>query len=255
MTDDINSTVCKFNDILKENNFITQLPDKGRYNFNNKFVPRVTEILESTINEPYIAEWANWLGFKHKSYKTVLGEAAYTGTKTHSYIENLIKNGKKDLPDDANAITCINAFNRWWNQLISNNKVEVIGQEEKLVSQWFGGTYDMLLKINDKIFLIDFKTSSKVSFRYFLQLAAYRYMIEPSYNLKINGCMILRMDKKSGIFEETIVDIDTPYGSKFMDDCLLSFFSCVSAYYFRKRMELYDINKFIYNNYSYSEQE
>lgn len=238
-------TVDKFGYIISGNDFV--LPQEGRYKSDHGCVPRVTEVLEATINEPYIAEWANWLGFRHKSYRAALGEAAATGTKTHSYIEHVIKEGEGIIPEsDEDAQRCIGAFNRWWAQLIANNKVEVIGQEQKIVCQYFGGTYDMLMKINDKVYLIDFKTSSKVSFRYFMQLAAYKYMIEPSYNLHVDACMVLRLDKKSGVFEETIVDVDDQEGKAFMDDCLSAFFACLSAYYFRQKIESYNLNRFTY---------
>lgn len=229
--------------ILDSNGFRGDPSSDGRYMYEGHSVPRVTSILEDTINEPYIAEWANWLGFCHKSYRTELSEAAFIGTTTHSYIENYCQD--KQIPEVSKEqeIHCVSAFMKWWTQLTDNNNIQIVGQEQKMACPWFGGTYDMLLSVKPKsdtdpyspssLYLIDFKTSSQIAFRYYMQLAAYKYLIETQNRLDITGCMILRLDKKTGIFEESIVNLKTPEGKAFMEQCTLGFFSCVVSYYFR----------------------
>ena len=58
-----------------------------RYTYNGKNVPRVTEIISKMIHEDAITQWANSLGFKHKSYTKTLNEAAVYGTHAHYGIE------------------------------------------------------------------------------------------------------------------------------------------------------------------------
>ena len=49
------------------------------------------------------------------------------------------------------------------NIILDNfNKVEYVYVEHKIVCKWFGGTLDALFKIDDRIFLIDFKTSNYI---------------------------------------------------------------------------------------------
>lgn len=239
------NTIELFKNII-DNSKCSDEFSSSRYEFNGIKVPRVTEILSYTINEPYIAEWANWLGYKHKSYKATLGDAANVGTAVHNYIANVCQNKPVEEYSDDRILNCISAFNKWWNQLTSSNEVSIIGQEQKIVCPWFGGTYDMLLRVNDKVYLIDFKTSSKISFRYFLQLAAYKYMIEPYYNIHVDACMILRLDKKNAGFEEAIVDTNTSIGDSYITDCLNTFFSCVAYYNLRHKAEMCNIEQFIY---------
>ena len=61
------------------------------YVYDGYNVPRVTKILDETINEGYLVKWANSLGFKHLDYSKVLNEAANIGSKTHGYIENYLQ--------------------------------------------------------------------------------------------------------------------------------------------------------------------
>lgn len=231
----------KFREIIDEEKFTT---DEAKYVFNGQYVPRVTHILQYSIYEDYIPKWANYLGFKHLNYEKTLNEAASVGSTTHNYIESFTT--KKDLSPDFNSKekNCINSFLNWWAQITEKNDVEIIAQETTLSCPYFGGTFDMLLKINKKYYLIDFKTSNKVSFKYFMQLAAYKYMLEPMYGIKLSGVMILRLSKTNIKFEETIVDLHTKIGRDFIDDCLNAFFACVTAYQYRKRIESYNLAQF-----------
>ena len=145
------------------------------YTFEGIPVPRVTEIL-SFIDMADLLGWANYMGLvKHKRYADIMTEASNIGTAAHSNIEKFFSEDQKDKVDKDNI--SFQAFMVWWNKLNMNHKVSILGQEEKLVCPYFGGTYDMLVSIDDKVYLIDFKTSNHVGYKYFLQLAAYRYML------------------------------------------------------------------------------
>lgn len=210
--------------ILKETDIIIDKCDK--YFYNGKPVPRVTEILSRCIHNDALMNWANSLGFKHKSYKLTLEEAATIGSIVHEAIE-------KYLADE----TCLSnefgflAFKKWWDMIHTNNEIKIIGSEQELVCPWFGGTYDMLIEINGKLWLVDFKTSNHVTMNYFLQLAAYRYILWTEYGIQLQGAIILQLNKYEVSFQEYVLDFSIISHYEFIEHCTTTFLSLVYAYY------------------------
>ena len=203
------------------------------YNYNNIPVPRVTEILSKTIHEDYIVKWANYLGFKHLNYQDELDKYANIGTITHERISQIL------LGDSLreNDIAPVQSFCIWYNGVKSNNDVKTIYSEKTLVCSRYGGTLDALLEINGKSYLIDFKTSNQLGFKYYLQLAAYRRMLFEVYGYVCDGCILLRLDKKTGKYQEVILDLCNYNDLEFMNDCDRAFVSLVYAYYNRVNIE------------------
>lgn len=210
------------------------IPDEsGRYTYNGKNVPRVTEIIQKMIHEDAIVQWSNSLGFKHISYNKALNEAAVYGTKTHSSIEHFLK--ENVTPEEK--IMSFNAFQHWWNDINNGeNKIEVIGQEEKLSCEYFGGTYDLLLKINDILYLVDFKTSNHVTYKYYIQLAAYNYMLKQK-NINIGGVIILQLSKKSPHYNEYFLNLADARHKEYFEFCERTFLALVYGYYHIKYLE------------------
>ena len=112
-------------------------------------------------------------------------------------------------------------------------------QEQKLVCPWFGGTLDLLIEINGRVYLLDFKTSNYPSYKYFLQLAAYIYILRNYYGVEVYGCGIVKLNKKTINFEEYIIDYSQPDYTEFMTLCETTFLSLVYAYYHKTRTENY----------------
>jgi hypothetical protein len=226
---------------INEDNY--ELVAETPYVCNGHYVPRVTSILSDMLNEEYLMGWSNYLGFKRQKYKQVLEEAALKGSYTHESIENYIQNG---IEPDINSmpVQCQNAvenafqsFMLWWS-IISKNEVEVIYEEKPLVCEWYGGTLDLLLKINGKIYLFDFKTSNHPSYKYFIQLSAYINILKEQYNIEVDGCGIIMLDKTQVHFDEIMIDLSDEWDKKYIDHCKETFFSLVYAYYNRLRVEL-----------------
>lgn len=210
--------------ILEEDTNILKLKEE-KYFHNGIAVPRVTEIISKMISEEYLMYWANALGFKHQSYKKTLNTAADIGSESHDLISRFLK---------GEAFTSGNipylGFRKWWMDISSSNNLKVIGSEQPLTCPYFGGTYDLLLEINGLLYLVDFKTSNHVSYKYFLQLSAYKYMLEEQgYN--IAGCIILQLDKKSIEYTEYPLIFSNPYHKEFIDNCFNTFLSLVYGYY------------------------
>ena len=222
------------------------IEDNERYYYDGIPVPRVTELLSSMLHEDYLMKWANAIGlYKRIKYEEEMNIAANIGTYTHESIEQYLQNKdfKLDLSNERNyrivksATNAVNSFMEWYKDVTSCNSFEIIGQEQKLSSPWFGGTYDLLAKIDGKIFLIDFKTSNHVGYKYFLQLAAYRYMIYNSLNINIDGCLILQLSKKEIRYDEYVLDFNTQEHYEFIHQCETTFLSLVYAYYNRVKTE------------------
>lgn len=210
------------------------------YTHNGINVPRVTHIL-SLIHEEYLMKWANNLGlYQRKRYTDERDKAAYIGTQTHNGIENYIETDKYDVNliqdfDEKNIKQIdngINSFRLWYNDIKSKNNIEIISMEEKLTCCYCGGTLDMLCKINGVVYLVDFKTSNSIGYKYFMQLAAYRYMLRITKGIELGGCIILQVNKKKVEYTEYTLDLlHDKFHLEFINQCETTFFSTVYTYY------------------------
>lgn len=222
---------------------IRTLVDETPYIYGNFYVPRVTHILSSMVHEDYLMRWSNYLGFKRQNYKEVVQLAADKGSFTHNFIENKLKDNKDPnmdfVPENIRqeVMNAYDSFLLWWEVISKNNKVEILMQEVPLVCQWFGGTLDILVRINDKVYLLDFKTSNNVSFKYFLQLSAYKYMLEVNHGIEVDGVGVIMFSKQDANFSEYIFDFENPDDVGFINVCCSTFFALTYAYYGRLRCE------------------
>ena len=205
-----------------------EITSNDRYTYNGKNVPRVTEVISKMINEEKIINWANCLGFKKKRYRDALEEAANFGTRVHSGIEYYLKGEK--LPLDTPK-TPMNSFKEWWKSINNGNTITILGQEQKLICKWYGGTYDCLLDINGRIFLVDFKTSNYVTYKYYLQLAAYSKVLREEKNINIDGVIILQIDKYKLKYREYVLDFNIPEHKSYFYLCERTFLSLLYSYY------------------------
>lgn len=204
--------------------------DNSTYIFDGRKVPRVTEILSKTISEEHLLLWANSLGFRHLKYKDELQKAANIGTIAHKEIEDFLKDGV------IGSTMSFQAFLRWYNPI--KDRIKIIASEEKLVCQWFGGTYDLLIEIDGKKYLVDFKTSNHVSYRYAMQLAAYRYMLYYLKGINIDGIIILQLHKTRPEFKEYVLEMAIQEHYNYMENCTRAFLAATYAYYTRTQVEL-----------------
>lgn len=217
--------------------------DGDRYLYDNRAVPRVTEILSSMLHEDYLMSWSNAMGlYRHSKYEDILNKAADIGSYVHESIEKFISNNTdfniNDIPYNIKnqVYNAFNSFLSWWNIILTHN-IEVLMQEEKLVCKYFGGTLDLLVKIDGRIYLVDFKTSNHPNYKYFMQLSAYRYMLRILHNIEVDGCIILLLDKKKFMFTEMILDLHNQDHLNYINYCEEGFMSIVYAYYNRLRIE------------------
>lgn len=211
-------------DNVNLNDLVNSLTRTGkafeRYMFNGVYVPRVTSILDYCKgNIEYLNKWAAKLGDK---YPTESENNLYVGSKVHNAIEKFLSShveiDTKDIrrcKDDI--LTSYNNFRIWYDKVIFNTgrPIELYVSEMPIISPYFGGTLDAILKIGDKMFLVDFKTSKSISTEYFIQICAYKWIIDNYYPdlPKLDGLGVLRFDKKikncyQCVFLEIDKDID-----------------------------------------------
>lgn len=220
------------------------------YEYCGSKVPRVTHILSTMLHEEYLMGWANFVGrIKHMDHTIVADEAANIGSYTHKFIEEFLKfNRDPDLETiprqyRSKVYNAFGAFIRWW-KVISAHNAEILMVEEPLVCKYYGGTCDLLIKIDGKIYLVDFKTSNHLSYKYHLQAAAYRRVLYTEKNILIDGVIILQLSKVNSVFHEQMLKLDNYEDLVYMNNCDQCFMSLVYGYYNRLRVET------LYKNFS-----
>lgn len=155
-------------------------------------VPSATTILK-ILNKPFIAKWANSLGWKRQSYDKVLEESANKGTFVHELLhEYMFKEGKKfDIsnPDIVNFIyENVNAFKDFEKQ----HEFKPIWGEKSFSIERYGGTVDLYCELDNKNTILDFKTSKRFYSSHFIQLGAYTQLLE-EHDLLVEQVAILRI--------------------------------------------------------------
>lgn len=194
------------------------------YSYNGIGIPRVTEILDSTIGRQYLNNWAASLGSNYKSERQKILD---TGTMAHAMIEDyLIKGYIKEsynLPnaDSIKAYKCFHNFVNWYKDMEAKGyKVTVIVVEKVLTCPYYGGTCDCIANITEpdgtsKNYILDFKTSKSIDYSYYLQTMFYTKAIQ--YNHingdlmdipDIDGIGIIRVDKIKNNYEYLIADFE-----------------------------------------------
>lgn len=167
--------------------------DHSTYVNNDKIeVPSATTILK-ILNKPFIAKWANSLGWKRQSYDKVLEESSRKGTFVHELIhEYIFKEGKQfDIsnPDMVNFIyENINAFKEFEKEHIFKPK----WGEKSFSIERYGGTVDLYCELDGKDTILDFKTSKRFYSSHFIQLGAYTQLLEEN-DLNVEQVAILRI--------------------------------------------------------------
>lgn len=222
------------NEIITLLNGMQPINTDSEYAHNGVVVPRVTKILSKCIHSDSLMYWANSLGFKRQSYRKTVDAAANIGHHTHENIDNFLSDETYEAIESSMPYQSYNAYQsflKWFFDVTNIARVKVIFHEKTLTCKYFGGTLDGLYEINGKIYLIDYKTSNHITFKYCLQLAAYRYMLRTELGIEIDGCIILQLAKEAVSYNEFVLNFNNQNHLKYMNDCEITFLSLVFAYY------------------------
>lgn len=159
--------------------------DRHIYRLDGDVIPSVSRIMEPLKN-------VNYAGVSERT----LRNAADKGTSVHNSIENFIKFGIEDIATEHQLY--FNAFLEWW----TTAQPVVVGSEIRIYHKIlrYGGTVDLLCYIDERLTLIDYKTTYAVSdMSCGVQLEAYEKALE-SHGIKVDQKMILHL-KRDGRFK------------------------------------------------------
>lgn len=231
------------------------------YDYKGIGVPRVTRILDQCVNKEFLIQWAAKLGKQKYFYEK--NKATTIGSRTHELIEEYLTTGRFNenifykIPPSLkkNVSIAFNNFKEWMDGLANNGFFisDIIAMEKVVTCPYFGGTVDCICRINGKVYLVDFKTSKKISPEYLLQVAAYTWIINSGYveNLpKIDGIGIIRIDKETkGKYEDLFLNFNIPWQFDIINKFTMDFGVLLNSYYTILSMEreFIDVKKKVKN--------
>lgn len=155
--------------------------DAHIYRVDGLEIPSVSAIMEPLSKAKY----------RGISAKT-LERAAEKGTSVHNGIENFIKFGIEDVPEEHQGY--FNAFLDWWKQY---NPI-VVASEVRVYNAALGyaGTADLIAFIEDELAVVDFKSTYTVSeMTCGVQLEAYARALQ-SMGVAVEAKRILHLQKE-----------------------------------------------------------
>ena len=193
-------------------------------------VPGTTTIT-GLLNKPQLVRWANQLGLEGIDSSTYTDEAAKIGTLAHAMVQAHLQRDELDMNQFSkvqidHAENSLISFFEWK----SRHKIEVIDCELPMVSEElkYGGTIDCYCFLDGVPTLLDFKTGKAIYEEYFVQLAAYKNLLEEQGHI-VERCEILRIgrDETEGFEERHVTDT-----SKYFE----IFKSLLNVYYLKKEL-------------------
>jgi hypothetical protein len=171
-------------------------------------IPGVTTI-RGILNKPALVKWANNLGLQGIDSSKYRDKAANIGTLAHLMVQNHLSGVKGDYSeysadDITNAENALISFFEWEN----NNDIEPIFLEKQFISELhqYGGTIDCYAKLNGKLTLLDFKTSSGIWPEMLHQVAGGYHQLLIENGLEVEQIRILRIGRSEDEgFEDHVV--------------------------------------------------
>jgi ATP-dependent exoDNAse (exonuclease V) beta subunit len=190
-------------------NIYSEDTENGRfYVIGDKRYPSVTTVLGQN-NKQHIDEWREKIG--EKEADKISKYAANRGSAIHDLAESYLKTGKIEEKNPF-LLSLFLPLSKW----LDNNIQEVILLETPLYSHKLkmAGRVDCVAKVNNKICVIDFKTSTKKKKKewienYYLQCTAYAIFYYEMYGVKIDNfyiCITEECSNTVNVFEGDIKD-------------------------------------------------
>ena len=203
---------------------------KHTYMVDDRKVPSVTKVIDAVFPK-HLTVWAAQAGADYwaknntdhehyggddedmyngilNAHKQISHKAQEIGLEVHKWIELYIKVKMIDGETVTEYPEAVKIPMQNFHDWVESREIEWLACEKKVYSRsWeYAGTIDALAKINDKLCVIDFKTSAKIYKEYYLQVSAYCNAIgEMMGNLPKLG-MIVRLDKEEEKFQEVAFD-------------------------------------------------
>lgn len=196
-----------------------------------EIVPGATTVINQ-LHKPALVHWAWELGNQGIDYRKYTDKLAQVGTIAHYLVMCHFTREQPDLTSYSQqevsmAENALISFYEWERQ----HSIEPILNEHSLVSERykFGGTVDMLCLLDGVPTLVDFKTSRATYFEHYVQLAAYKALLEEN-GYTVKKCRIIRIgrDESEG-FDDKVAGNIKAYWKVFK--------ALLDIYYLRREIE------------------
>lgn len=192
------------------NNRIDFLDNRFYITESGQYVPSVTSILDCY---PKPAAFYDWLKKVGEDADQIRDEAGDRGSTVHKLTEQFDAGEEVKLMDENGYVAYKLIEWAMFERYVEFRKrfpLEVIYSELNMSSDMLGfaGTLDRVVKFNDRILILDIKTSNSLYDHYWLQMAAYEKLLaEKQPGLQVDGYAILwlnantRTDGKNGAIQ------------------------------------------------------
>jgi hypothetical protein len=161
--------------------------------------PSVTKII-SVLDKPGLVYWYG----KHGTEKCsqLKREAEEFGTEFHAVIEGWFKGENVFFKDPKAYKLAMEVINKWW--AVKPREIISLEKEVEHKGLKYHGCFDALIKTDDRLFLVDWKSSARFYDTMALQLAGYRMALESMGEEVPDDGIVVRADKESGKIEEKV---------------------------------------------------
>jgi hypothetical protein len=176
------------------------LPDSRYYLRNGEYYPSITYILQYYPKGKHFEDWLKQVG-NNADY--IVRKAADEGTQVHNLCESYLNNEELnflspsgDPKYDVNVWQMFLRFVEFWetfNPTLIETEILLFSDEWKVA-----GTCDLIVEINDELWVLDIKTSNHLHTAYDFQTAVYGKCYEECFNKKIDhrGILWLKSSKR-----------------------------------------------------------
>ncbi len=169
------------------------LPDSRYYKRNGKYYPSITHVLSYYPKGKYFEDWLKKVGY---SSEHIVKKAGEEGTQVHSLIEDYLEGrptyflNKDKTPKYPTEVWLMFLhFVEFWETYkptLLETEVHLFSDELEIA-----GTCDLVCEIDDKIWIIDYKTSNHIHLTYDIQTAFYKKSYEECFGKQVEKCGVL----------------------------------------------------------------
>ncbi len=189
--------------------------DDDFYYKDNKPYTRVTRNLD-VLNREGLNRWVGSVGNAEAELRR--DEAGAIGSEVHKYIKRINEDGFNFNTSKQTAFewaqlsleirNCLKAY----VQSEKSNDWEHVISELTMFSERYGyaGTADRIVKYNDALWVMDFKTSKEFWPEVDFQLAAYFTAFQQEFQMPLAGAIAIRLDKGTGQWTPKDIRVLTP---------------------------------------------
>ena len=175
-----------------------------------KRLPGSTTVL-GVIDKPALKFWANTIGLEGIMIREYVDGLAEIGTLAHEMVHSYLRDKPMNLDDWApNQVKAATVSYDKFREWALPRKIEVILAEEPMVSELyqFGGTPDIIARVDGVLTLIDIKTSKAIYDEHAWQVSSYCKLAEENHiggeSIKQGLIVQIGRNKEEGFTTKTL---------------------------------------------------